>query len=374
MDKEQDSLLVKLDEIDARYAEIERQISDPAIAKEPARLIALSKERSKLQSIVSKYGEYKKAVAGIRDAEQMVNDQTVEPDLRALAEEEIEQLSARAEQLREEMQNTLVMADDLHVDSVIMEIRAGTGGEEAALFARDLYNMYVRYADSRRWKVELLDFSPSDMGGFREAIFNIRGEGVWSELGYEGGGHRVQRVPETEAQGRIHTSAATVAVLPEPEEVDVEINPSDVVEHVSRAGGPGGQNVNKVSSAIRLEHVPTGITVNMREEQSQHKNRAKAWRILRSRVYELYESKRRAERDSQRRTMIGSGDRSEKIRTYNYPQNRVTDHRIGLSLYNLDRIMTGAMGELIAALREYDRQQRLKNLQIAPKAGVSASK
>jgi peptide chain release factor 1 len=374
MDKEQDSLLVKLEEIDARYAEIERQISDPAIAKEPARLIALSKERSKLQSIVSKYSEYKKAVAGIRDAEQMVNDQTVEPDLRALAEEEIEQLSARAEQLREEMQNTLVMADDLHVDSVIMEIRAGTGGEEAALFARDLHNMYVRYADSRRWKMELLDFSPSDMGGFREMIFNIKGEGVWSELGYEGGGHRVQRVPETEAQGRIHTSAATVAVLPEPEEVDVEIKPEDVVEHVSRAGGPGGQNVNKVSSAIRLEHVPTGITVNMREEQSQHKNRAKAWRILRSRVYELYEGKRRAARDSQRKTMIGSGDRSEKIRTYNYPQNRVTDHRIGLSLYNLDRIMAGDMGELIAALREYDRQQRLKNLQIAPKAGASASK
>ncbi len=373
MDKEQDSLLVKLDEIDARYAEIERQVSDPAIAKEPARLIALSKERGKLQAIVTKYHEYKKAAAGIRDAEQMVQDQTVEPDLRALAEEEIEQLSARAEQLREEMQNTLVMADDMRVDSVIMEIRAGTGGEEAALFARDLYEMYIHYAANRHWRVEQLDFSVSDMGGFREVIFNVKGEGVWSELGYEAGTHRVQRVPETEAQGRIHTSAATVAVLPEPEEVDIEINPDDVVEHVSRAGGPGGQNVNKVSSAIRLEHVPTGITVNMREEASQHKNRAKAWRILRSRVYELYESKRRAERDSQRRTMIGSGDRSEKIRTYNYPQNRVTDHRIGLSLYNLDRIIAGDLGELIVALREYDRQQRLKNLQIAPKAGVSAS-
>jgi peptide chain release factor 1 len=372
MDKGQDGILVKLEEIDARYAEIERQISDPAIAREPAKLIALSKERGRLQPIVAKYHEYKKAVAGIREAEQMTRDQAAEADLRALAEEEIEQLAAKRDQLLEEMLNTLIMADDLHVDSVIMEIRAGTGGEEAALFARDLYEMYVRYAASRHWRVEQLDFSPSDMGGFREVIFNIKGEGVWSELGYEGGGHRVQRVPETEAQGRIHTSAATVAVLPEPEEVDIEIKPEDVVEHVSRAGGPGGQNVNKVSSAIRLEHLPTGITVNMREEQSQHKNRAKAWRILRSRVYELYESKRRAQRDSQRRTMIGSGDRSEKIRTYNFPQNRVTDHRIGLSLYNLDRIMAGDLGELLAALREYDRQQRLKNLQVAPKAGAAA--
>ena len=304
----------------------------------------------------------------------MAEDKTVEEDLRTMAEEEVEQLNAKRDRLLNDIQDTLIMADDLHVDSVIMEIRAGTGGEEAALFARDLYEMYLKYAAGRRWRVEQLDFSPSDMGGFREVIFNIKGEGVWAELGYEGGGHRVQRVPETEAQGRIHTSAATVAVLPEPEEVDIQINPNDVVEHVSRASGPGGQNVNKVSSAIRLEHVPTGITVNMREEASQHKNRAKAWRILRSRVYELYESKRRAERDSQRKIMIGSGDRSEKIRTYNFPQNRVTDHRIGLSLYNLDRIINGDMGELIAALREHDRQQRLKNLQLSGPAGAATSK
>jgi peptide chain release factor 1 len=266
------------------------------------------------------------------------------------------------ESLFTEIQDSLVMADDDAISSIIVEIRAGTGGEEAALFAKDLYNMYVRYAENRKWKVEQLDFSPTEMGGFREVILNIKGPGVWSELGYEGGGHRVQRVPETESQGRIHTSAATVAVLPEPEELDIQINPDDVVEHVSRAGGPGGQNVNKVSSAIKLEHVPTGITVSMRDEKSQHKNRAKAWRILRSRVYELFESKKRAERDSARKTMIGSGDRSQKIRTYNFPQNRVTDHRINLSLHNLNKIMAGDMNELITALQQHEKEQRLKNL------------
>jgi peptide chain release factor 1 len=374
MNKESNSLIAILDDLDARYEEIERQVSDPAITKETAKLVALSKERGKIRLIVSKYREYKKLAAGIEEARQILDDKSADPDLRTMAQEEVEQLTARKDSLLEDLQNTLVMADEMHVDSVIVEVRAGTGGEEAALFARDLHDMYVRYAANRRWRVEQLDFSPSDMGGFREVIFSVKGEGVWLELGYEGGGHRVQRVPETEAQGRIHTSAATVAVLPEPEEVDVEINPADVVEHVSRAGGPGGQNVNKVSSAIRLEHVPTGITVNMREESSQHKNRAKAWRILRSRVYELHEGKRRAERDSQRKTMIGSGDRSEKIRTYNFPQNRVTDHRIGLSLYNLDKIITGDMNDLIAALREHDRQQRIKNLQLSQRAGAPASK
>ena len=291
-----------------------------------------------------------------------MSDASAEQDLKNLAQEELEQLESETSSLLDDITGTLVMADDMNIDSVIMEIRAGTGGEEAALFARDLYGMYTKYAESRKWKVELLDFSATEKSGFREVIFSVNGTGVWSELGYEGGGHRVQRVPETEAQGRIHTSAATVAVLPEPEEVDIQINPNDVLEHVSRAGGPGGQNVNKVSSAIRLEHIPTGITVNMREEKSQHKNRAKAWRILKSRVFEHFQSQKTAERDSKRRNMIGSGDRSQKIRTYNFPQNRITDHRINLSLYNLDRIIAGDMNELIAALKEYDREQRLKNL------------
>jgi peptide chain release factor 1 len=362
MGKTQNSVLAKLEEIDARHAEIERQISDPAVSQDPTRLIALSKEQGKLRSMVSKFRKYRQAVAGIAEAEQLLSDKTADPDLKTLAEEEIDQLTSTSEQLLEELQNTLVMADDMHVGSVIMEIRAGTGGEEAALFARDLYTMYIRYAESQRWKIEQLDFGASEMGGFREVVFSVKGDGVWTQLGYEGGGHRVQRVPATESQGRIHTSAATVAVLPEPEEVDIEIAPDDVIEHVCRSSGPGGQNVNKVSSAIKLEHIPTGITVSMQDEKSQHKNRAKAWRLLRSRLYELEEGKRRAERDSQRKSMIGSGDRSQKIRTYNFPQNRVTDHRINLSLYSLDKILNGDMGELIEALRDYDRQQRLQNL------------
>jgi len=359
---EKDSLLAKLDELDARFCQIEEQIAEPAIASDSARLIALSKEQGRLKTIVTKYREYKKAIAGIEDAEQVIKDSEVEEDFRDLAKEELRELEDKKNILLEEIRNILVMADEVGVDSVIMEIRAGTGGEEAALFARDLCNMYTKYAEGRRWKVEQLSYSTTERNGFREVIFSVKGEGVWSDLGYEAGGHRVQRVPETESQGRIHTSAATVAVLPEPEELDIQIEPGDVVEHVSRSSGPGGQSVNKLSSAVRLEHVPTGITVNMQDEKSQHKNRAKAWRILRSRLYEYYQSKERAKRDSQRKTMIGSGDRSQKIRTYNYPQNRLTDHRTNLSLYNLEKIMAGDMGELITALQSYDREQRLKNL------------
>lgn len=362
MPEAKNNLLTKLDELEARFDQLEIQIAEPEIACNSTKLVALSKEQGKLRPIVTKYGEYKKALVGIEDAEEILKSETAEEDLRDLAREEIHELEDKKNALLKEIQNTLVMADEMGIDSVIMEIRAGTGGEEAALFAHDLYSMYVKYAEFRRWKVEQLSFNATGRNGFREVIFGVKGPGVWSELGYESGGHRVQRVPETESQGRIHTSAATVAVLPEPEEVDIQIAPDDVVEHVSRAGGPGGQNVNKVSSAIRLEHVPTGITVSMRDEQSQHKNRAKAWRVLKSRLYEYYESRKRAERDSQRKTMIGSGDRSEKIRTYNYPQNRLTDHRINLSLYKLDKIMAGDLDELITALKEHDREQRLKNI------------
>ncbi|MHC4583822.1 MAG: PCRF domain-containing protein, partial [Planctomycetota bacterium] len=242
-----DSLLAKLDEIEARFNEIEKQISDPEVASNTNKLIALSKEQGKLRAIVTKYRRYKKAVAGIEEAQQILDDGAADKDLKELAKEELQEFEGQKDTLLKEITNTLIMADDMDIDSVIIEIRAGTGGEEAALFARDLYNMYVRYAESRRWKVEQLDFSVSEKNGFREVIFGIKAAGVWSELGYEGGGHRVQRVPETESQGRVHTSAATVAVLPEPEELDIQIAPDDVVEHVSRSSGPGGQNVNKVS-------------------------------------------------------------------------------------------------------------------------------
>ena len=362
MTQQTDILVAKLDEMEARFVEIESQISDPSIATDSAKLISLAKEQGKLKFLVGKHREYKRVVCDMADAEQILNDSTADADFRALAKEEHDQLEGRRDALLEEMQDTLIMADDLGIGSVIMEIRPGTGGDEAALFVRDLYTMYAKYAEGRKWKVEQLGLTLTEKGGFREVIFSIKGQSAWLELGYEGGGHRVQRVPQTESQGRVHTSAATVAVLPEPEELEIEIAPDEVVEHVSRSSGPGGQNVNKVSSAIKLEHLPTGITVSMQDEKSQHKNRAKAWRILRSRIYEHFESQKRAQRDSQRKIMIGSGDRSQKVRTYNYPQNRVTDHRINLSLYSLDKIMAGDLSEVIAALKEHDKQERLKSL------------
>ena len=356
------AVLKKLQEIDGRYAELEAQLNDPAVNMDSNKVIAISKEMGKIKVVVTRYRNYKKLVSEIEQAQTMLNDASTEEEFKQLATEEIKRLEEERTQLLEQIKDSLVMSDDEAVGSVIMEIRAGTGGDEAALFARDLYDMYIHYIEKQKWKLELMDFSSSELGGFREIIFNVKGPGVWTHLGYEGGGHRVQRVPETETQGRVHTSAVTVAVLPEPEEVDVYINPADVNEFVSRAGGPGGQAVNKINSAVKLEHTPTGITVNMREDRSQHKNRAKAWRLLRSRVYEHYRSIENAKREKTRKTMIGSGDRSEKIRTYNYPQNRVTDHRINLSLYNLDKVMGGDMEALVAGLVEYDKKLRLESL------------
>lgn len=362
MSKTNDSLITKLEEFESRFVQIEKEISDPAVACDVNKFVPLGKEQGKLKPMVTKYREYKGMLEGISDAQAMLEEPGLDEEMKGLAEEEIAELTGKKDTLLDEIKDTLVMADDAVVDSIIIEIRPGTGGDEASLFVKDLYTMYNKYADKRKWKVEVLSMSSTEKGGFRELIMNIKGPGVWSELGYEAGGHRVQRVPETETQGRVHTSAATVAVLPEPEEVDMEINPADVVEHVSRASGPGGQSVNKLNSAIKLEHIPTGITVSMRDEKSQHKNRAKAWRILRTRIYEKHLQEINKERDSQRKTMIGSGDRSQRIRTYNFPQNRVTDHRINLSLYSLEKVILGEMDELVAALQEYDKQQRLKNL------------
>ncbi len=356
-------LFRKLEELRRRCEAIAEEMNRPEVASNPARIVELTREHGRLRRAIDPYEAYRRETAAVAEGEAILADPNADAELKALAREEIAASRQRADALMEAIKKTLVTGDDAAVRSVILEIRAGTGGEEAALFARDLCQMYVRYCERQRFKLEVLATSPSDLGGFKEAILNVTGQGVYQHLGYEGGVHRVQRVPDTEAQGRIHTSAATVAVLPEPQEVAVQVDwDSDVIEHVSRAGGPGGQNVNKVSSAIRLEHVPTGITVSMRDEKSQHKNRAKARRILISRIYDEMMREQRSERDASRRDMIGSGDRSQRIRTYNFPQNRCTDHRIGLDLYCLDQIMAGDLDELVAALQKYDVQERLKNL------------
>ena len=363
-----DSLMDKLEQLDRRYAELAAQLQDPSVAADGQKVVAASKERARLGRIVEPYRQYKGLAAQLAEAESILDDPESDEEFKALARGEVEPLRQQAAESMERLKGLLVMSDDRETDSVMLEVRAGTGGEEAALFARDLLEMYRRYAESRRWRFEMLSAGVTELGGFREVIVNIKGEGVWGRLGYEGGGHRVQRVPRTEAQGRIHTSAATVAVLAEPEDIQVNIDwDKDVLEHTSRAGGPGGQSVNKLESAIKLEHIPTGITVSMRDEKSQHKNRAKARRILAARIYEHFRSRQQAEEAAARKSMIGSGDRSQRIRTYNFPQNRCTDHRLkgegqeGAN-FNLDRIMQGQLDELVDALVARDRAQRLANM------------
>ena len=370
MPPQEDTLLKKLDELDRRLEELGARMQDPAIASDHSRYAAAAREHASLAPIVNLYRSYKKLADQRGQAQHIIDDPTADRELKALASEEMDDLRRRAEEALDAVKSDLVMSEDQAVHSVMLEIRAGTGGEEAALFARDLLDMYRKYCERRGWTFELLTASPTDMGGLREVVVNVRGEGVWSRLGYEGGGHRVQRVPVTEAQGRIHTSAATVAVLPEPEDIQVSINwEKDVLEHTSRAGGPGGQNVNKVESAIKLEHVATGITVSMRDEKSQHKNRAKARRILAARVYEHFHSAQVAAEAAARKAMIGSGDRSQRVRTYNFPQSRCTDHRLsggeeGGANFNLQTIMNGELDELIDALAARDKAQRLANFSV----------
>ncbi len=357
-------LLEKVKELDKKFTEIEAQMNDPTIASNPTKIVELARERGKLLPIIEPYRKFCELEDKISQAQSIIDDPEADAELKELALTELNQLETDLKTILEEIKSAVVTSEDKSINKIMMEIRAGTGGEEAALFAADLLHMYQKYAEKKGFKTEILHASPTDLGGFREVILSISGEGVYSTFGYEAGGHRVQRIPKTESQGRIHTSAATVAVLPEPEDIDVEIKKEDVIEHVSCAGGPGGQNVNKVATAIRLEHIPTGIVVSIRDERSQHKNRAKAWRILKTRVYEYEMTKRKAERDQQRSLMVGSGDRSQRIRTYNFPQNRVTDHRINLDLYSLDRIIMGDMDELIEALQTYDKELRLKNLEL----------
>lgn len=354
------AFIKKLDESAARYDEITDLMNDPKTATNPTLLVKLSKEHANLRRLADPYREYQKLAAQIEEAEAIITDKSGDADFRELAEAELPDLQAKADSVMENLIDDLIVGDDAAVDAIIMEIRAGTGGDEAAIFARDLFDIYTRYTADKGFKMETLSASPSEHGGLREVIFSVRGQGVYTCLGYEGGGHRVQRVPITEAQGRIHTSAATVAVLPEVEETEIEIDwEKDVIEHISRSSGPGGQNVNKVSSAVRLEHVETGITVSMQDDKSQHKNRAKARRILASRVKSHFEEIERSQRDSTRRAMIGSGDRSQRVRTYNYPQNRCTDHRLNEN-YSLEKITAGQLDEMLEALRKLDRQQRLQ--------------
>ncbi|HNX25983.1 MAG TPA: peptide chain release factor 1 [Phycisphaerae bacterium] len=363
-----DTLIDKLDELDRRFEEIFGQMNNPAVAADGQKIVALSKEHASLAKIVIPYRKFRQLAKNCDEAQAIQNDPAADAELKELAETEVAELRLAVNNALEEVKGLLVMSEEQEIGSVIMEIRAGTGGDEAALFAGDLLDMYRHYAEQRGWKTEIMDASPTEMGGFKEVVVNIKGESVWSRLGYEGGGHRVQRVPKTENQGRIHTSAATVAVLPEPEELDIQIDwEKDVLEHVSRAGGPGGQNVNKVSSAIKLEHLPTGITVSMRDEKSQHKNRAKARQILTARVYEHFRSQQASAESAARKEMIGSGDRSQRIRTYNFPQNRCTDHRLkgegqeGAN-FNLERVLAGDLDPIVDALIAHDKAQRLANL------------
>jgi peptide chain release factor 1 len=339
-----------------RFEELERQLLDPEVLAIPARLTAVAREHGALAKLATKYRHFKKLNVQIREAQEMADGE--DPELRDLAQSELLPLKEERERYWNELLDMTVGGEDANRSRCILEIRAGTGGEEAALFARDLYEMYRRYAEDHRWKVEILDMNPTELGGFKEIILGIEGEGVYRVLQFESGGHRVQRVPETEAKGRVHTSAATVAVMAEPEDVEVELKPDDYRKDIFHASGPGGQHVNKTASAIRLTHYETGIVVSCQDEKSQHKNLAKALRVLKTRIYEQIREREHKKRSDERKSKIGSGDRSQRIRTYNFPQNRLTDHRIGLDLYKLDSVMGGNLHPVIDALMEYQRQEQ----------------
>ncbi|MDG2220804.1 MAG: peptide chain release factor 1 [Rubripirellula sp.] len=339
-----------------RFEQLESDMADPAVQGDSARMSAAAREHGGLAKVANKYREFKKLTDEIRGCKEMA-EAAEDPEEREMAEGEIEALRSHREELWEELLSLTVGGEDSHRTRCVMEIRAGTGGDEAALFARDLYEMYRRYAEHRRWKTEVMDASPTEMGGFKEITLTMEGENVFRDLQYESGGHRVQRVPETETQGRVHTSAATVAVMPEPEDVEVELKADDYRVDKFGASGPGGQHVNKTESAIRLTHHETGIVVQCQDEKSQHKNLAKALRVLKARIYEQKREEEAAKQAEQRKGLIGSGDRSQRIRTYNFPQNRLTDHRINLTIYKLDQIIAGDVAPVTDALIEYDRDQ-----------------
>jgi peptide chain release factor 1 len=342
-----------------RYRELETQLADPAVAGDRVRYTKAAKEHGSLAKRVKPYLEYKEVTDEIGQWEAMAQS---DPAVRADAEQELAQLRRKRDTLNQRLEDMLLDDPSEDFDSIIVEIRAGTGGDEAALFAGDLYGMYTHFARDQGWKVEDISFSPGEQGGFKEITFSVAGDNVFRVMRYESGGHRVQRVPKTEQQGRIHTSAATVAVLPEPDAAQVEVKDADIEWERMRAGGAGGQHVNKTESAVRIWYkrgTPEEMEVKCQDERSQHKNYDRAMRILRSRIYERQQQQLHKARAEQRRTLIGSGDRSDRIRTYNFPQNRVTDHRINLNLYKLDAIIAGELGEVVGALKEFDKKQRL---------------
>ena len=343
----------------ARFEELERMLQDPGIVSNMEQFVSIQREYGGLKKVAEAVRSFHRIEGDIEAAEMMVHEEK-DPESRKYAQSELHDLQRKRDALHSDLEDLATAGDSITRGGLIMEIRAGTGGDEAALFAGDLFEMYRRYVEAQGWRWEVLDASPTELGGFKEAIIAIEGEGAFHELQFESGGHRVQRVPKTETQGRIHTSAATVAVMPEASEVEVELRDEDLQVDTMRAGGPGGQKVNKTESAVRITHLPTGIVVKCQDEKSQHKNRAKAMRELRSRVLDMEQQKAADARSEARRTLIGSGDRSQRIRTYNFPDNRVTDHRIGLTIHKLDQIMAGHLDELIEGLLEFDRQERLK--------------
>ncbi len=355
------AVVAKLRERADRYRSLTEQLADPAVASDHRRSTEMLREQGRLASVARLAERLEDLLEKRAQAALLAADGSAEAELRALAREELDSLAREEQVLDREIKEELVSDAELERDKVIVEIRAGTGGDEASLFAGDLFRMYQRFVDERGWRIEPLSSKPSEIGGFKEIVFAVKGESAFRWLRFEAGGHRVQRVPETESQGRIHTSAATVAVLPEAEEVEVAIRPEDLRIDTMRAGGAGGQHVNKTESAVRVVHLPTSTMVVCMDEKSQHKNRAQAMRILRARLFEMERTRIQKERAAERRAQVGSGDRSERIRTYNFPQNRCSDHRLGQN-YSLEHVLAGKLDPILRALDEQDREERIKNL------------
>lgn len=356
-----DEIFEKLQSVVDRYDELNELISDPEVIADTKRFMELSKEEGSLRDVVTAYNNYKKIVHQLDDDKDLLSEK-LDDDMNAMVKDEISDLETQKTDLEEKIKIMLLPKDPNDDKNIIMEIHGAAGGDEGSLFAADLYNMYIRYAESQGWKTSIIDESDTEVGGFKEIAIMIQGKNVYSKLKFENGAHRVQRVPSTESAGRIHTSTATVGVMPEAEDVDIDLDPKDIKTDVYRASGAGGQHVNKTSSAVRMTHLPTGIVVAMQDERSQQQNRAKAMQVLKSRVYDYYQQEEEDKYDAERKSAIGSGDRSERIRTYNYPQNRVTDHRIGLTINKLDKVMNGDLEDIIDALIVSDQARKLEQL------------